>query len=96
MTAVRGSRRKRVALYRSFLKKLRFTHYHDAALIARAQKKMPQHLLGPNPGDAKRGLRILIGLCTPFMKVSRQKESLPLLCAKQTSLRAIAPDPDHR
>ena len=83
MTAVRSSRRKRVAFYRSFLKKLRLTHYHDAALIAHAQKKMPQHLLGPNPGDAKRGSSHLIGVCTPFMKVSRQKESLPLLCAKQ-------------
>jgi len=29
------------------LKKLSLKHCHDATLISRAQKKMPQHLLGP-------------------------------------------------
>ena len=55
MTAVRSSRRKRVAFYCSFLKKLSLKHSHDATLISRAQKKMPQHLLGPV--HAKRSLR---------------------------------------
>ena len=46
MTAVRSSRRKRVAFYCSFLKKLSLKHYHDATLISRSQRKCPNTCWG--------------------------------------------------
>ena len=46
MTAVRSSRRKRVASYCSFLKKLSLKHYHDATLISRSQRKCPNTCWG--------------------------------------------------